>query len=487
MILLIVLALGFTVGVNVWAAVSADGADVSVIAGDAAAFAAFTVSQRSVVEGHEVVELEYSPGSALSAGRRWSWGETAPSEPEPELLAVLAGFDYEERWSRSRRKTDTPLPFAQELLDEAYAKAESDEDTVLVAHRLDEYMSVVPITFAARGLGEAAGVYAEGLDSPRMQYGENAFRNLYEYDGTLMSADFGLAMPEIMSVSARLNLSASYTTFSVGTDAAYSSRYSVDSSCVYTGDAFYLVLNVCDTEYETIGYNAEGEVTSYSMRTVHTDSHPEPDGLPGGSWGVYRIPCVQAGDGPVPDLSSAENIYPITRGWGYIHLELSEDGEELLLVTGEADGDWLTVIDLATGEQRQRLQLDDEAYFNSSTQYAVGEDSFVISHGRFCVGLVRDGGEWRVEFFADGYDEATPYIISDYFLLSDGFACAWDGESLALLDWENADGTLRLRMLEGSAVTQELELVSNVVPDPDGSVYSLHVGSEQQLSRRDQT
>lgn len=487
MILLVVLALGFTVGVNVWAAVSADNADISVTAGDAAAFAAFTISQRSVVEGHEVIALEYSPGSGLSAGRSWSRVETEPSAPEPELLAVLAGFDYEESWSRSRRKTDMPLPFAQELLDEAYAKAESDEDTVLVAHRLDEYMPVVPITFAARGLGEAAGVYAEGLGSPRLQYGENIFRNLYKYDGTLLSADFGLAMPEIMSVSARLNLSPSYTTFSVGTDSAYSSRYSVGSSCVYTGDAFYLVLDICDTEYESIGYNAQGEVGSYSMRTVHTDSHPEPDGLPGDSWGVYRIPCVQAGDGPVPDLSGAENIYPITRGWGYIHLELSEDADELLLVTGEADGDWLTVIDRATGAQKQRLQLDGEAYFNSSTQYAVGEDSLVISHGRFCVGLVRDGGTWRVEYRADGYDEATPYIISDYFLLSDGFACAWDGESLALLDWDNTDGTLRLRMLEGDAVTQELELVSNVVLSPESSVYSLHAGGEQQLPRRDKT
>lgn len=333
-ILLVCLALAFCVGLNVCASVTGDGAEIRVVSGDVSEFEGFTVTQHSVVSGHEVVDLTFSPASGETSTRRnWNFRDTAVSEPEPEIRAALVGFDYEEGWYTDLEYESTiPLPFAQELLDEAYDKAESWEDSVIVARRLGDYMDTVPFTFAARGLGEAAGVYADGLDSQRLRTAY-PFHDLDGYDGMLLSGGFGLALPEILSVSGRLNLSAARNRFSVGTDAGFSSKYSVDSSCVYTGDAFYVVLDVCDTEYKSIHYNEQGEVSSYSMKTV-LDSHPDPEGLPGDSWGIYRIPCKQAADGPVPDFTRVENIYPITRNWDDIHLELSDDGDELLLFTG---------------------------------------------------------------------------------------------------------------------------------------------------------
>lgn len=471
-ILLVCLALAFCAGLNVCASVTGDGTEIRVVSGDVSEFEGFTVTQHSVVSGHEVVDLTFSPASGeMSARRDWNFRDTAVSEPEPEIRAALVGFDYEEGWYTDLEYESTiPLPFAQELLDEAYDKAESWEDSVIVARRLGDYMDTVPFTFAARGLGEAAGVYADGLDSQRLRTAY-PFHDLDGYDGMLLSGGFGLALPEILSVSGRLNLSAARNRFSVGTDAGFSSKYSVDSSCVYTGDAFYVVLDVCDTEYKSIHYNEQGEVSSYSMKTV-LDSHPDPEGLPGDSWGIYRIPCDQAADGPVPDFTRVENIYPITRNWDDIHLELSDDGDELLLFTGEADGEWFTVVDRETGAEKQRFKIRDESFNGSTVDCAVGVDSVVFGSGFNFVGLVRDDGVWRIEFSTFGRNEEFPDHVVNYY----GFACAWDGEHLAVLDWGWLGKELRLRILSGSGVTEELILDSSAAGAGYlESVYGLRV------------
>lgn len=474
LIVLFCLALAFCVGMNVCASVTGDGAVIRALSGDASAFEDFTVTQHSVVSGHEVIDLEYSPASGeTSSRRRWSFGETSVSEPGPEIRAVLVGFDYSESWyTNLEHRSTIPLPFAQELLDEAYDKAESREDSVIVARRLGDYMDAVPFTFAARGLGEAAGVYTDGLDSQGLRVAY-PFHDLDEYDGTLLSGGFGLAMPEILSVSGRLNLSPSLNRFKVATDAAFSSKYTVNSSCVYTGDAFYIVLDVCDTEYESMHYNEQGEVSSYSMKTV-LDSHPDPAGLPGDSWGIYRIPCAQAADGPAPDFERVENIYPITRNWDHIHLELSDDGSELLLFTGEDDGEWFTVVDRVTGAEKQRFKVSDSSFGYSTVDCAVGVDSVVFGSGFNMIGLVRDDGVWRIEFSTFGRNDEFPDHVIGYV----GFACAWDGEHLAVLDWGAFGMELRLRILSGSGVTAELMLDSSAAgAGYVESAYGLRVGA----------
>lgn len=91
-ILLVCLALAFCVGLNVYASVTGDGAEIRVVSGDVSEFEGFTVTQHSVVSGHEVVDLTFSPASGETSARRdWNFRDTAVSEPEPELRAALVG------------------------------------------------------------------------------------------------------------------------------------------------------------------------------------------------------------------------------------------------------------------------------------------------------------------------------------------------------------------------------------------------------------
>lgn len=83
-ILLVCLALAFCAGLNVYASVTGDGAEIRVVSGDVSEFEGFTVTQHSVVSGHEVVDLTFSPASGETSTRRnWNFRDTAVSEPEP--------------------------------------------------------------------------------------------------------------------------------------------------------------------------------------------------------------------------------------------------------------------------------------------------------------------------------------------------------------------------------------------------------------------
>ena len=161
------------------------------------------MTQHSVVSGHEVVDLTFSPASGETSTRRnWNFRDTAVSEPKPEIRAALVGFDYEEGWYTDLEYESTiPLPFAQELLDEAYDKAESWEDSVNCrpeTRRLHGHRAGLP--FAARGLGEAAGVYADGLDSQRLRTAY-PFHDLDGYDRHVAERRFRPGSAEILSVS----------------------------------------------------------------------------------------------------------------------------------------------------------------------------------------------------------------------------------------------------------------------------------------------
>ena len=70
--------------------------------------------------------------------------------------------------------------------------------------------------------------------------------------------------------------------------------------------------------------------------------------LPGGGWGVYKIPYEFTGSVPQggrwwaaggyevrPDFSVVENIYPLADGWEHASIELSYDGTQLYIFSLE--------------------------------------------------------------------------------------------------------------------------------------------------------
>lgn len=130
------------------------------------------------------------------------------------------------------------------------------------------------------------------------------------------------------------------------------------------------------------------------------------------------------------------------------------------------------MVDRETGAEKQRFKIRDESFNGSTVDCAVGVDSVMFGSGFNFVGLVRDDGVWRIEFSTFGRNEEFPDHVVNYY----GFACAWDGEHLAVLDWGWLGKELRLRILSGSGVTEELILDSSAAGAGYlESVYGLRV------------
>ena len=175
----------------------------------------------------------------------------------------------------------------------------------------------------------------------------------------------------------------------------------------------------------------------------------------------------------MPDFTRVENIYPITRNWDDIHLELSDDGDELLLFTGEDDGEWFTVVDRETGAEKQRFKIRDESFSGSTVGLRRGRGQRYVrqrvSTSSGSCGMTACGA---LSFQRLAGTKRFPDHVVNYY----GFACAWDGEHLAVLDWGWLGKELRLRILSGSGVTEELILDSSAAGAGYlESVYGLRV------------
>ena len=118
--------------------------------------------------------------------------------------------------------------------------------------------------------------------------------------------------------------------------------------------------------------------------------------LPGGGWGVWRVPCEGEGEERLPDFSRAELVVPMDWGWEGACLGLSDDGGELLVFTTEGRELWLNAYSLE-GEPGSRVRLSDgwEYYNIDGLEVLTGPDCAGIDFvGAFCA-AVKSGGEWR--------------------------------------------------------------------------------------------
>ena len=102
------------------------------------------------------------------------------------------------------------------------------------------------------------------------------------------------------------------------------------SQSVYDGEDIYLLLNMRE----------DGELLDGAA-------------LPGGDWGVYRVPASDGG----ADFENVENIYALGTEWESARLTVEPERERLLLFTGEDGGVYLTVIDTESDCVLGRMEL----------------------------------------------------------------------------------------------------------------------------------
>ena len=188
--------------------------------------------------------------------------------------------------------------------------------------------------------------------------------------------------------------------------------------------------------------------------------------LPGGGWGVWRVPCEGEGEERSPDFARAELVVPMDWGWEGACLGLSDDGGELLVFTTEGRELWLNAYSLE-GEPGSRVRLSDgwEYYNIDGLEVLTGQDCAGIDCvGAFCA-AVKSGGEWRaaaaleLDTLPGGGEEYTSWY-GEPEITSRGGRLALLVEGNLLLPGEGYSGRIRIRRLcvfeDGSLTSCEL-------------------------------
>lgn len=173
----------------------------------------------------------------------------------------------------------------------------------------------------------------------------------------------------------------------------------------------------------------------------------DPSQLPGGSWGVWRIPYDNgaATGQPTLKLAGAELVYTFDESVKGFNLARSADGSEALLVTFEGDKVMLNTLDSETGVLRLRTEV-----FNDESAAAAGvtpasergsfeinvNDDFTVLNGWDTI-ILLTGGDYTPRAVIN--TETLPITggnpaSEDEYVRTSEETYLFDGEKLYLLD-----------------------------------------------------
>lgn len=435
------MALLLSIGVTVYAGATARSVELAgeVLYGERSQAAGVSVQQNLSAREHMVWQLDWDSGDAAAENSyRWTLlptvylsGETSRTWPSlgirgPELSLSM--------WFPSDREIET-----DEIFPEAYADALRDglnqygpDGVFTYSFTLNDYTGYYPLSFEALYLncangGETLDIYSTYLESMRVPLsGEVRMELNYANYDSVASAEFVAAGDaEIWAQS--------------------------DSVCTPEG-YFYFVFGLRDgTDFELLDGSElpGGDWGLFRMRVTDTMLKGS---SPGGATQLFPLDeknsqgrwWVENGFEVDVDAGNIENVCALGRDWDAAWLELSYDGQSVLLYTQSGGEIWLTVFDSASGETLQSERLftlenpmsaEDAVfeYYSPVTHYAAADRAvFVYDYG----------GEMYVR--TASYDSGR-YTVGESLVLTppeleDGefrdeelrsFAC--DGERLAVL------------------------------------------------------
>ena len=408
------LALAFAVsgGASLYSCAAARSLSAETVYGRREAAEGFGLELTSVVNAHLVLDTAYDPASGISGtGVSWPAERTGASRTArgPSLHATA----YYSAYSSGGAPPADPV-FA-EIFSDLLPQGPGD-DAVSGKAALNDYTSCVPLLLTGSRLNgeDSTEVYGAlcvplpGEIELNVQYMPRGQYNPREFSAEYLSGEYNL---------------------------------NVDSSSVFAPDGWlYFVL---DLRLESSGERLDGSL------------------LPGGDWGVFRVRCTPDADTSAErwwaqedftgecSFENIENVFIPGADWYEAKLDLSHDGERLLLCTREDGGLFLTVLDAATGAFVQRLRLfTPEETAGRYLGMAASLSGFHSGAGSVFVlrpAAQRDGiaaacaysdGEYRQLFTADTRLEAVPDWFPDS---ADAWADAnavdfiTDGERMAVL------------------------------------------------------
>lgn len=300
---------------------------------------------------HLVWDVDYDP--AAGAGETESRWSMEPVEHDPgigrDILRPGApGVDIDISWTGRDGPPDSLPDWILAIIGDLLAMQRREGAAVEATLRLRDYTDVLPLSFES-----------DVLDTTEAYLGA-----------------FAVETPETYTVRALLENDMTGGRLSIISLGSYSLSYSCDA--VLAGGDVYLCL----------------DYYSYSS----TRESVTPEHMPGGSLGVYRIPCESGEDGALkPDFSRAENVYPLSEHGGKrMSMAVAPDGGELLLAFAEDDGTLtLKAVALPDGEVKQSLCLAGPSGGNSVEAFAAG-DGWAAVKTMDCVACaVMEGGAYR--------------------------------------------------------------------------------------------
>ena len=355
---------------------------------------------------------------------------TSPVEPQISLTINMG--------SNSHSWHSGEPDFHSEYVYDVYAdmvEMAGDAETYSRRLRLNDYTDIMPVTAEI--------------------HGTNVYEDLYEYTFDYdVSEYFPIPLPEEVWMEVMLER---------GVDGSRLSIEFLDSQ--YIGGV-----------YDSSLCAADGNL--YIKFCVRDEEGTLLDGsrMPGGSWGVYRIPC----EGDTIRLSGMEPVYAIGEEVQGEALLLSEDRERLLIFTAEDDALYLNVMDAGSGELLQRQLLLVGSDWGFSERYTLADATsgadvtpadgyYVLNVGSVLQVLSEGGGLYTPVLTVDTSNPPAPerYENEGYYVRSGGNAFyATDGERLVVLNNSSVDD---YSDPENSTMTGYLQV--NVY-DGSGLIYS---------------
>ena len=374
-----VLALAFLIAAQAYLSAEAESALAyggEAVYGERADARGVSVERVSALRDHLVWTLSRDAGSGTSSARsRWELRARDPFDPWPGQPSVHVGLGVT---TGPLSGNDSPgEPWELELLGDARAAYDGSDGFEMTVD-LSDYLDTYDVSVNLRNMDDPDGAMLE-LDDP-------------------FGGRFDVAVPDEMLYSVRVSRS------DEGLRIALYPLSATGSSCVFT---------------------PEGYIYFTFAVTNDSGAHPDASGLPGGGWGVWRMPCTAdadtvAGGGrwwtegsfrATAEPGALENVCLLPEGWEDVKLELSHDGTRVLVYTVEEGAVRLTVLDAATGGVVQRLEVFSAGFLSETgveagpggyLQTFSGEDYAVcVLGGRAAAALAYEDGEYALRFTAD--------------------------------------------------------------------------------------
>ena len=459
-------ALLFSIGVTVYAGATARSVELAgeVLYGERSEASGVSVQQNLSAREHMVWQLDWdSDDAAAASDYRWTLLPTVylpgqMSSTWPPGLRIRGEVLSDQTWFSPDQPVEIDDPART-----AYAAVLRDALAIYGPNRdfaysftLNDYTDYFPLSFSADSLsctvdGVSQAGYSIYIEDLRVPLDGEVTMQL-EYD----SSSLGSAGFRVVN----------------GSDALAQS----DSICTPEG-YFYFVFGLRD--------GADFELLDGSE-------------LPGGDWGLFRMRVtntmlvgrspngatqlfpldednsqgrwwVETGFEVDVDAGNIENVCDLGRDWDAAWLELSYDGQSVLLYTQRGGEIWLTVLDSASGEMLQSERLftvenpmsaeDAVYYYSPVTHYAAADGAvFVYDYGGEMYARTASYGSGR--YTVEEITVLTPPELDDVeFRDEDLRSFAYDGERLAVLShiyYERGgeyDCALLLRIYRGEELT----------------------------------